>query len=108
MARLRKRLRAYPVREGVSAFWSFLVDEEGFVWMQPYDPERHSLHPGVGSLTAGPGGEWIVFSPEGGRLTSIRMPEGLRPTEITADAVVGVGRSEVDVETVRVHPLDRK
>ena len=107
-AALRKRLRAYPVRERVSAFWSFLVDEEGFVWVQPYDPDRHSLQLGVSGSTAGPGGEWIVFSPEGRRLTSVRMPERLRPAEITEDAVVGIHRSEVGAETVRVYPLDRK
>lgn len=107
-AELRKRLRAYPVREEVSAFWSFLVDEEGFVWVQPYDPRRHSIHFGVSAGATGPGGEWIVFSPGGRRLTSVRMPEGLRPTEITADAVVGIRRNDVGVETVQVHPLERR
>lgn len=107
-AALRKRLRAYPVRDRVSAFWSFLVDEEGFVWVQPYDPDRHSLRFGVSGGATGPGGEWIVFSPDGRRVTSVRMPEGLRPTEIAADAVVGVGRSEAGVPIVKVHPLVRR
>lgn len=107
-ARLRKRLRAYPVRDEVSAFWSFLVDQEGFVWVQRYEPERHSLRLGGGALTAGRGGEWIVFSPKGRRLTTVRMPEGLRPTEITGDAVVGVGRNEVGAEIVQVYTLRRR
>lgn len=106
---LRKRLRSYPVREETSAFWSFLVDEEGFVWVQRYDPARHSLRLGDGdALSAGRGGEWIVFSPDGSRLTSVRMPDGLRPTEITSDAVVGVRRNEVGVIKVRIRPLERR
>lgn len=83
------------------------MDEQGFVWVQPYDPDRHSLRFAVGGTT-GPGGEWIVFSPDVHRVTSVRMSGGLRPTDITADAVVGVARSEVGVPAVKVHPLERR
>ena len=103
----RKLLRSFPVPERVSAFWSFLVDAEGFIWVQPYDPQRHSMQLG-GARTAGPGGEWIVFSSAGERLTTIRMPAGLRPTEISSDAVVGISRSEVGVESVQIYPLERR
>lgn len=103
----RKLLQSFPVPERVSAFWSFFVDAEGYVWVQPYDPERHSMQMG-GTRTAGPGGGWIVFAPDGERLNSIRMPAGLRPTEISSKAVVGIHRDEVGVESVHVCPLERR
>lgn len=106
-ASLRERMTSFPVREQVSAFWSFLVDEQGFVWVQPYSPRRHSLRLG-GIRTAGPGGEWIVFSSDGRRLTSVKMPDGLQPTQITSDAVVGISRDEVGVQSVHVFPLQRQ
>lgn len=106
-ASLRERMTSFPVREQVSAFWSFLVDEQGFVWLQPYSPRRHSLRLG-GIRTAGPGGDWIVFSSDGRRLTSVEMPDGLRPTQITSDAVVGISRDEVGVQSVHVFPLQRR
>lgn len=106
-ASLRERMTSFPVREQVSAFWSFLVDEQGFVWVQPYSPRRHSLRLG-GIRTAGPGGEWIVFSSDGRRLTSVEMPDGLQPTQITSDAVVGISRDEVGVQSVHVFPLQRQ
>lgn len=106
-ASLRDRLHSFPVREQVSAFWSFLVDEQGFLWIQPYNPNRHSLRL-AGTRIAGPGGHWVVLSPDGKRLTSVEMPDGFRPTQITSDAVAGISRNEVGVESVQVHTLQRR
>lgn len=105
---LRQRLESFPVRDRVSAFWDVLVDEEGFVWVQAFDPGRHSLLLGD-ARQAGPGGEWIVFSPDGRRVPgTVEMPPRLSPTEITSEDVVGIWRSELGVETVRVYPLRRR
>ena len=103
---VRKQLRSFPVREEVSAFWGAIVDEEGFVWVERYDPSRHSLQ--LASRAAvDSGSEWLILTPDGRRVGAVRMPDGLEPTDITRDAVVGIHRDEVGVETVRVHRLRR-
>ena len=55
----------------------------------------------------GPGGNWLVISPEGAEVGWLEMPEGLEPVQITSDAVVGIYRDELGVESVRVHSLSR-
>lgn len=106
-ATVRKQLRSFPVRDRVSAFWGLLVDAEGFVWVERYDPSKHSLQLGAGT---GPGaaGEWLILTPDGRRVGTIRMPDGFRPSRVTRGAVVGIHRDELDVERVRVHPLRRR
>lgn len=71
-------------------------------------PDR-GFRTGVDSAGArtGAGGEWIVLSPDGERVATVRMPPGLQPTQITEDRGVGVKRTELGLETVAVHPLVR-
>lgn len=104
---LRRRLESFPVRDRVPAFWDVIVDDEGFVWVQEYDPATQSPVHGD-ARGAGPGGEWLILTPEGRRAGSVAMPDGLRPTRITRDDVVGIHRNELGVETVRVHSLRRR
>lgn len=108
--RERKILQSFPVSDDVPVFWSVLVDEAGFVWIQRYAPALHSVHSGgrPGPAGAGAGGEWIVLSPEGERVSTVRMPSGLHPTQITEDRVVGVQRTELRLETVAVYRLARR
>lgn len=106
-AETRRRLEAFPVGEHVSRFWSFLVDAEGFVWVEPYRPSKHSLEL-TGFWEKGPGGLWSIFSPEGRRVGAVEVPPGLEPTQVTADAVVGIRRNELGVEFVQVHALERR
>lgn len=75
------------------AFAEMLADADGNVWVQEFVwPE-------------GAGARWSVLSPAGRWLGDVEMPEGLRPTYIGADVVVGVWTDELDVEYVRVHEL---
>lgn len=104
---VRKQLGSFPVPDRVSAFWGLLVDEEGFVWVERYDPSRHSLQLGAGT-GPGAGGEWLILTPAGERAGTVRMPEGLTPVRVTGDAVVGIHRDELGVERVRVHGLRRR
>lgn len=106
-ARTRRRLQAFPVPDQVNAFWSLLVDEEGFVWVEPYRPAKHSLAL-TGPRGTGPGSRWIVFSSEGERVGTVTLPDELSPVRITSDAVVGIRRNELGVEFVQVHPLERR
>jgi len=103
----RERLEAFEVRDRVSAFWDFLVDPEGFVWVRPFEPEKHSVWL-TGIRGAGQGGEWIVLSEDGERIGSVTVPGAFEPVEITSDAVVGIRRIPLGVEFVEVRPLDRR
>jgi hypothetical protein len=96
-----------PVAERLSAFWGLLVDELGFVWVLPYDAPRHA-HAMGGWRGPGPGGRWMVFTQDGRRVADVEMPARLYPSQITRDAVVGVERDELGVESVAVFPLHRR
>ena len=39
---------------------------------------------------------------------SVELPSELEPHQITSDAVVGIVRDELGVESVRVHSLERR
>ena len=105
--RSRQSLEAFPVRDPFPAFGGFIVDDEQFLWVRPYEPLVHS--PAFGGLAgAGPGGEWLIFSPEGVQVGSVALPSELEPHQITSDAVVGIVRDELGVESVRVHSLARR
>jgi hypothetical protein len=99
-------LGAAPVPDRLPLFWGFLVDDEGFVWVRRYDPLRNAAALG-GLAGAGAGGEWLLFTPEGAPAGAIRVPEALAPSQITSDALVGIHRDQLGVESVRVHPLRR-
>jgi hypothetical protein len=106
---VRRRLEVAPVPERIPLFWDLIVDDEGFVWLRPYEPLRHAVALGA-SLTggAGPGGRWLILSPDGLESGWVDMPASLEPIRITRDAVVGIARDELDVESVRVHALRRR
>lgn len=104
----RARNEAAPVPDELSVFWDFLVDPEGFVWIQPYDPLAHAFALGgryVGGV--GSGGTWSVLTTEGQRAGSIEVPDGLELTQVTAMAVVAIRRDEFGVESVHVHRIRR-
>ncbi len=61
-----------------------------------------------GLQSVGPGGDWMIFSPEGVQVGSIELPSDLEPYHITSDAVVGIVRDELGVESVQVHSLARR
>ena len=46
----RARLQAAPVPSQLSVFWDFLLDPEGFIWVQPYQPLAHAFALGATAL----------------------------------------------------------
>ena len=106
---VRARHEAAPVPDELSVFWDFLVDPEGFLWIQPYEPLAHAFALG-GRYVGGAdnGGIWSVIAMDGGRAGSIEVPEGLELTQSTRTSVVGIRRDELGVESVHVHPVRRK
>ena len=104
----RERLRAAPVPAQLSVFWDFLLDPEGFLWIQPYQPLAHAIALGarfVGGV--GNGGAWLLFTTDGRYAGSIEVPDGLELTQITPTAVVGIRRDALGVESVHVHRVRR-
>jgi hypothetical protein len=108
-AMTRRRWGSYSEPERLSVFWALIVDELGFLWVRPYDPIAHSLAlDGLPSNRGGPGGRWLVLSPTGAEVGWLDVPDGFEPALVTRNAVVGVHRDELDVESVRVHRLARR
>jgi hypothetical protein len=94
----------------VPVFSDFLVDEEGFVWVRPFVPERDAaaLGANLGLGRSGPGGRWTILSPDGERLGEIQVPDGFEPYQVMSDRALGIYRDELGVEFVRVYALTRR
>lgn len=106
-ALLLRSLEDAEAPERISRFWGFLVDEEGYIWVRPYEPLRHAA--ALGGLSGvGPGGVWTILSPEGAVVATVELPAELEPVQVTSDAVVGIRRDAMGVESVRVHALRRR
>jgi hypothetical protein len=102
----RAYLEAAPVPQQLPVYWGMIADSEGFLWIRPYEPLEHAAALG-GLRNPGEGGRWIVFAPDGSQVTEIDVPADLQPVSITRDAVVGIHRDDLDVESVRVYALER-
>ncbi len=91
----------------LSVFWKVIVDDEGFIWVRPYEPVKHAAALG-GIGRAGTGGRWSILLPTGASVGFVNLPAELEPLQITSNAVVGIWRDALGVEFVRVHSLQRK
>lgn len=100
----RERLEAFPLPDRTSVFWGLMADEAGFLWVRPFDPEKHALELGG----SGTGGDWLVLSPTGLPITSVEVPADLEPTFVAEDAIVGIQKDERGVESVCVFGLTRQ
>lgn len=109
-ASVRRRLALAPVPEKISVFWKLIVDEEGFLWVRPYEPLIHAFALGtpVTGGTAAPGGRWRILTPRGVEVGRLRVPSDLELVQVTSGAVVGIARDTLGVESVRVHALTRR
>ncbi len=108
-AAVRARHEAAPAPDALSVFWDFVVDPEGFVWIQPYDPLSHAFALGARYIGGvGSGGEWAVVALDGRPAGSIEVPDGLELTQVNPASVVGIHRDALGVESVRVHAVRRR
>ncbi len=106
-AALRDGVLGSPLPPSLPAWGGLLVDPLGFLWVRPYDPLLHATP--LGGLTSpGPGGEWLVFTPDGDPAGRVAVPDELTPAWIGEDRVVGIRRDALGVESVRVHALRRR
>ena len=104
----REQLEAAPVPGSLSAFWDFVLDPEGFVWIQPYEPLVHAFALGA-TIRGGVGsqGAWRVFTLDGRYVTSVDIPNGLELTQVTRTSVVGIRRDALGIESVHVYRVRR-
>jgi hypothetical protein len=97
----------------LSIWWDYVVDSEGFLWIRPYEPVRHAAAlGGLGTSSylfvgSGRGGRWSIVSPDGATVKDIELPAELSPVQITTDALVGVQRDSLGVESVHVYRVVR-
>jgi hypothetical protein len=91
---LRSLYQDQPKPESRPAYARFLVDSEGFLWVQDFS-------------YGGDARSWAVFDPEGVWLGAVEFPDRFRPTQILEDQVVGVWRDELGVEYARIYELAR-
>ncbi|MGH7470114.1 MAG: hypothetical protein ACRENP_19385 [Longimicrobiales bacterium] len=105
--RTRQRWEDARVPEQVPVFASFIVDDQGFIWVRPFEPLVHAMALG-GLNRTGPGGVWTILSPDGVKVGSVKVPDDIEPMQITTNALVGIVKDDLGVESVRVHELKRK
>ena len=93
----REELSALPRPPAVPAYENMLADGEGSLWVADHRPPWQD----------GEARTWTVFDPDGRMLGAVRTPPGLRVLRVGGDFILGVGRSDMDVETVRMFGLWR-
>ena len=84
-----------PLVEFFPAFEALRSDPLGYLWVQEY------------RLPGQDGNFWTVFDPDGRAQGLVEMPSHFDVFEIGEDHVLGVTADELDVERVRIWPLDR-
>lgn len=106
---LRRHLEAAEVPDRLSVFWKFIVDDHAYIWVRSFEPLKHAAALGGLSLAGGgAGGRWSVLAPGGHVVGTIDVPADLEVVRITSEAVVGIARDALGVESVRVHRLERR
>lgn len=92
---LRDAVAGLPRPSTRPAYAALVVDSEGFVWVAAYH----------GSTEADQPTDWEVFVEQGEWLGSVRMPPRFTVYEIGRDYVLGLWRSDLDVEHVQLYEL---
>lgn len=92
---LRALYDEQPRPDGRPAYARFLIDSDGFLWVQEF-------------AYIGASSSWAIFDLDGLWLGMVEFPDRFRPTQILRDRVVGVWRDELDVEYARVYGLARR
>ncbi len=93
--RLRSRLDEMPVPATMPPYDEIELDADGNLWVREY------------TWQSGVERRWTVFDAEGRMLGDVTTPPGLRVTQIGQDFVLGTWRDDLDVEHVRLYPLEK-
>ena len=92
-ARSLRSIETMPLHETAPEIDALVGASDGGFWV------RRDVLPGDTEAT------WVVHAPDGAPRGTLRAPAGLRITAIGTSSVVGVTRSDMDVESVVVYPL---
>jgi hypothetical protein len=95
--RVRQQFETYQQPpETMPAFGEILAAVDGSIWVGEYTtPDLE------------PSGSYRVINREGVWVSTVSVPTGLKILSISGDHVVGLTRTNLDVEVVSVHALDR-
>lgn len=93
LKRLLDRLDAIPAPERKAAYSRILADDAGNLWL---------LEPPTGPIQPK---RAFVISAEGRWLGSVALPDRFVPLDVSASAIVGLWRDELDVQHVRVYAI---
>lgn len=84
-----------PNRETIPAFDKLVPDDAGNLWVRDY------------MITSDDQPRWSVFDPKGRWLGTVETPRGLDVCQIGSGWILGRARDELDVEYVRLYPLNK-
>jgi hypothetical protein len=77
------------------SFEALLVADDGWLWAKVYTPLDSERN------------RWMVFDPEGRATGTVDLTPGLEVHHIGSEHVLGVRRTELDVEIVEAYRLTR-
>lgn len=103
----RQRARQYaeraPLPDSLPAYGALLMDDTGVLWVG----EHYGIdNPRVQHLPDEPR-QWALFAADGTPRGRVVTPPRVEVLDVRSDRLLGVHRSELGVETVRVYPVDR-
>jgi hypothetical protein len=74
----------------LAPFTRIVIDEEGRVWLSPYELSNLSY-----------AGNWHVLDVEGRLIGSLKVPENFRLLAVRSNTVFGVWQDELNIEYIR-------
>ena len=92
---LRSSLRDMPTPETMPAYQSFVLDADGFLWVEDFQRPGERLR------------TWTVFDGEGVPRTRLSLSSDNRVLEIGEDYLLAVFEDQLGVEYLRLFALDR-
>lgn len=103
----RKRARQYaeraPLPDSIPAYGDLLVDDRGVLWVG----EHYGIdNPRIRHLPDDRR-QWALFAPDGTPRGRVVTPPRVDVLDVRSGRVLGIHRSELGVETVRVYRMER-
>jgi len=95
-ARVQRQLQAFSFAETYPAFLTFLVADEGSLWVQQIQtPDQMPPGGDFNPMDDLGSNGWDIFDKEGRYLGELLFPEGFTPLKLVGDSVWGIARDEL-------------
>lgn len=95
-ASVAEALQRAPFPESLPAFATFVIAQDGTLWISRYVPKGSDERP-----------TFDVIDTAGALLGAVEMPTRFSPSQVTRERVIGVWRDDDDVRHIRVYRLRR-